>query len=115
MGLAALEGLEVEEAGEPLPLLLELIFPVTLAVDFAEVDFTLLVEELAELSEAYSCADWNVTQLDVAGIFAVYGMVEMGPRDSGGCMYVVTTPAELVYTPGGSWLSLSQTVYSLGA
>jgi len=111
MGPAALEGLEVDEVvGEPLP---ELLFP--LAVDFAEVDFTLLVEVLAELSEAYSCADWNVTQLDVAGILAVYGRVEIGPRDSGGWVYVVTTPAELVYTPGGSWLSLSQTVYSLGA
>jgi hypothetical protein len=62
---AALEGLEVEEAVELLP---EPLFPVALPVDFAEVDFTLLVEELAELSEAYSCADWNVTQLEVAGI-----------------------------------------------
>jgi len=33
---------------------------------------------------------WCVTQLELAGMRAVYGIVEMAPRDSGGWVYVWT-------------------------
>jgi len=32
----------------------------------------------------YSCALWKVTQFELAGSLAVYGIVEIAPRDSGG-------------------------------
>ena len=41
---------------------------------------------------------------ELEGIAAVYGIVEMTPSDSGGCVYVRVTPPS-TYTPGKSWLS----------
>lgn len=57
-------------------------------------------------SAANRSDDWYVTQLDEAGIRGVYGIVEIGPRDSGGWTYDVVTPF-VVYTPGKSWFSES--------
>jgi len=89
IGLAALEGLEVEEAVGPVLLpLTEETFPVAVPVELEilEAELAPLVGELPPLCEPYRSADWNVVHFDVAGILGSYGMLVMGPSDSGGCV-----------------------------